>query len=816
MFKFIPGVVLFVPLTQSARVKVDENLLSTEEGWDSQDAQEGSEVTNHGSGFACPRFCSECCRDYTSLTGFVSDYLVVRDHFKCTFPEHEAHLLEDEDFHEENLGGRECTPAGPDPEDPHVWEMLCRFSEEEKQAQVWNEIGDCHLDPSVVSFESWLGVDSCSYTTMGRAFARMTGREGFGFVDLGLQALISHNPAVTCRYKSGQFHGLGYHLEGATQSDLQHDLCAQMSVDLRKGRLDAFHMGLWALGTGELTNITEFPKPSSPPRTLQKNLLPGWPARQVAYETVPEDPKPINDMDGAVQCAIIRLRAEPMDDGVVSAVPGRNSYGRNEEDPHGPRWPSDVRQAYYDNFGIYQDRGIHFDVPADQMMSDATVGKLIFQSIGAHHLEVISPDSANAVDLNFVSLGGCAGVPAGRGCPIPLDQVLASLPAQARREARYAVRMEGLYDDLQVREGMARWGGNAFFDEAGQLLAIQHRGETKLAGSNDHAWEYQKFLFRSSLVATVTAVDHLMNCHILMAETLAIATMETLEPTDHLRLLLAPHTYGTLSINNVASMNLFAGRMLVHRGSPFTDDAFEPEDGSTGKVWAKSAVIRIQKFGDTYDAYRAHRNSRSPEIPFFEDGILFYRALERYVSGFIDEAYGSEPEQCNQGLTSHASTQRFVRTFFAHTDPATPDLWPEEMREAGSSCASLKALLTESIFAVTGIHRHVGSVADFFRDYSFASTVWPEGEAMARPKQGFLTLLLAATTNSNFPKMDGGMDLMHIFEDQPGAQRVFEGFVQDLLEVQREVERRNEARVAAGDLAFHQMEPKIVEWAIMI
>jgi len=607
-----------------------------------------------------------------------------------------------------------------------------------------------------------------------------------------------------------------YHGDDTTRSQLEDELCTRMRHDSQTGRLDSFHMGLWALGTGELTNITEYPKPSSPPRTLQKNLLPGWPARQVAYETVPEDPKPIDDMGGAVQCAIIRLRAEPLDDEVVTDRPGRNSYGRTEDDPLGPRWPSDVREAYYDHFKIYQDQGIHFDVPVDQLMSDETVSKLVFQGIGAHHLEVIRSDGTNAVDLNFISLGGCAGVPAGRGCPIPLDQALASLPEQPRREARYAVRMDGLYDDVPVRPGLARWGGNAFFDETGQLIALQRNGQTTLKAENDYNWNYLKFLFRSSLVATVTAVDHLMNCHILMAETLAISTMEALEPTDHLRLLLAPHTYGTLSINNVASMNLFAGRMLVHRGSPFTDEGFEPGDGSTGLVWAKSAVLRIQKFGDTYTAYRAHRNSRSPEIPFFEDGILFYRALQRYVSAFIDEAYGSEPQECNQALASHATTQRFVRIFFAHTDPATPDLWPAEMREAGSSCASLKALLTESIFAVTGIHRHVGSVADYYREYSFASTVWPEGELTARPKQGFLTLLLAATTNAYFPKMADGAKVAHIFEDQPGVQRVFESFVQDLVEVQREIERRNEVRVAAGDLAFHQFEPNIVEWAIMI
>jgi len=313
-------------------------------------------------------------------------------------------------------------------------------------------------------------------------------------------------------------------------------------------------------------------------------------------------------------------------------------------------------------------------------------------------------------------------------------------------------------------------------------------------------------------------VDHLMGCHILMAETLAISTYETLGPTDPLRLLLAPHTYGSLQINSVAAMTLFAGNMQVHRATPFGLDAFEPEDGSTGGIWAKSAVLRVRKFQDVYDAYHSNRNSvpGAPEIPFFEDGILMYSALKRYVSAFIDEAFGSEPRQCNTRLHQDGPTLRFVNKFFAETDPATPDLWPQDMRNAGRNCESLKALLLESIFAVSGIHRHVGSVSDFFRDMTFASTAWPEGELQPRPKQGFLTLLLAAATNFFGPKMDGGSNLTHIFEDKPGLQAVFQMLIQDLAELQTEVEARNQRRLEEGNLAFHQMEPKNVEWSLMI
>jgi len=377
--------------------------------------------------------------------------------------------------------------------------------------------------------------------------------------------------------------------------------------------------------------------------------------------------------------------------------------------------------------------------------------------------------------------------------------------------------MEGMYDDLPLREHMGRWGSNAYFDEAGHVLAIQYNGETKFPAADDPAWNYFKFVFRSSLVSTVTVVDHLMSCHILIAGTLAVSTFETLEATDSLRLLLTPHIQGTININQQAATNLFAGKMVIHRASPFGLDAFEPEDGSTGSVWAKSAAIRFQKFGEIYEVYRANREDvpSAPEMLLFEDGILLYRAVQNYVSAFIDETY-SASWSCSRGLGQDVRAQRFITSFLAYNDPATPDFWPRDLRNAGRSCVSFKALLTECIFAVTGFHRHVGTFADFVRDVTFSSVSWVDGEDKPRPKQGFLAMFLAAVTNVDGPKLVDGASLVHMFQDQPGLQAIFERFAQDLLEVQAEVEARNQRRTEEGNLAFHQMEPSQIEWSIMI
>merc|ERR1712100_965585 len=126
--------------------------------------------------------------------------------------------------------------------------------------------------------------------------------------------------------------------------------------------------------------------------------------------------------------------------------------------------------------------------------------------------------------------------------------------------------------------------------------------------------------------------------------------------------------------------------------------------------------LRYVKFLDAYDRYASFRNNALenskdvPEMPFFEDGLLLYKALKRYVENFVHLIYG-EGAICDTKLYYDVSAQGFVRHFF-DLNADTPEFWPEEYLNAGQTCEALVALLSEMIFLVTGWHRHVGTVFD--------------------------------------------------------------------------------------------------------
>jgi len=466
-----------------------------------------------------------------------------------------------------------------------------------------------------------------------------------------------------------------------------------------------------------------------------------------------------------------------------------------------PASNNDVRDAYFDHFGVYP-KPLHFIVPSGEMQTDRTLERLVFESIGAHHVEPIQ--DGLAINLNPISVNG-----------LPTAGLLEALPSEVQREARFIVRLEGLFDDVPVRKGMQGWGGNAFFDSNGKLMALQYRGQTIIAGQEPAKWEAFKFIFRSSLVSTVTAFDHLVSTHILGSESLAVATAETLPAHHGLRRLLTPHTWGSLRINMQAATNLFAKNMLVHRASPFEGEAFEAADGSDGMLWKMIPLLRYTKFIECHDKYSQLRiKNNAPEAPFFEDGKLLHDALLEYVQSFVHTIYtGSSETSCSKELQNDERATKFVSNFF-ESNSATPDFWPQSFHQAHKSCKALIELLTEVVFMVTGWHRHVGTVADFFRDTRFVTTSWKEGEQEARPKQSMMMMLLAATTKADLPTLKD--NLAEIYSHDVFFRSLFNKFHTSMQAVQSEVEKRNARRAQSGHMEFHQMEPRYVQWGVEV
>eukprot|EP00931_Biecheleriopsis_adriatica_P003920 TRINITY_DN105668_c0_g1_i1.p1 TRINITY_DN105668_c0_g1~~TRINITY_DN105668_c0_g1_i1.p1 ORF type:complete len:1206 (-),score=193.07 TRINITY_DN105668_c0_g1_i1:8-3625(-) len=731
-----------------------------------------------GAEFHCPRECLYCCtegRFFSESSG---------RQFNCHLTRASASMSPE--------SNHSCSELIEDVDTEGLFKR-CSFTESEIDAGLPDKLPHCFDQGGVHSYQEFLGQgrlshrkkDFCSITYTGTFF-------GVGVVGEIIKYKMFKAGSI-CASKADEFVR-----DGMANDGFREELCKMLKDDLSKGYLDTYSLAVWNAAIGKLPRVTNFPKPESHRQLLETFRIPGWTARTVAYTTPPGD-RQIDLMNGAFMCMMRKLQELPLEDDLGN---DRNVFvGESSRD---------LNERYFNRYGLYQ-TPLHFQVPLDELHTDRTLERLVFEAIGSHRVELFQ--DGRAVSLNPIGVQAAATAQlAGGAGP------LSALPSDVSARVSFGVRLEGLFDDVPLRKGMARWGGNAFFNSAGKIEALQCKGETLLVRDASKRWEECKFTFRSSLISTVTAFDHLVSAHILVAENLAMATLESLPPRHGLRILLTPHTWGSLKINLGAANNLFAKNMLVHRASPFDDAAFGDDDND-GILWKKIKSLKYDKFSDVYKRYIDLRQEspQTTEIPFFDDGKLLFDALSRYVSKFVHKLYqadsGSE-EACDAGLSKDNGAKRFVDSFFKLSDPGTPEFWPDDFRDAHKSCTNLIALLSECVFLVSGWHRHVGSVADFFRDTSFASTAWKEGEHEARPKHSMMMMLLAATTNAILPKLS--QNLSDIYDDSSDVVDIFSSLKKDMEDVQSQIEQRNARRKAAGRLEFHQMEPQYVEWGVEV
>lgn len=755
-------------------------------------------TSNTTAAFECPWECRQCC-------ALPRLHRLRRTAFKCISPEEDA-------FDFDTVFGHNC--SGPEDRLSSVGyrKFTCMYTPEQRAARAFMSLDLCAASLSstdVESFQDWIGNDTCHVSVFGKWKSRRTedGNRG-GLLGAPVGAVL-RNPAnlvkliVTLRAPKIK-------LANTTRMEARRSLRSMLNADMQSGRVDRFALAAWGFALKKRSVFTGMPKVKGSASVLPKFRIGGWPTRMVSYKTPPGDINKLNPRN-IFRCIQHTLRDLPVEDGAE----GNSWSSASEGAGLAYRTPVDVFHHYFEKWGLYPDP-YHFMVPSDQLQTDAVLSKFVFQSIGAHRVELVEADGT--LVLNPMSLGGCEMTPTPRGCPASSRSVLEALPTHIRSSTKYLVRMEGLFEDVPVRDGFAHWGGNAFFDSKQQLVALQYKGETVIDPTLS-SWSYLKFVFRSSLVSTITSFDHLVGSHIMISQALALATFEAMPSTHSMRLFFAPHTAGALKVNFNAALNLFPKQGLVHRASPFAEEAFEGANNEAGILWAKTPALRFIPFSEVYERQsqwrvRSGLQGIQNEIPMFEDAKLLHDAFQVYTEHFIAAVYGST--HCDERLAEDIVMQRWLRHFFNSADISTPDFWPSSWSGTNESCAMLKEMLADLCFHVTGFHHHVGTVMDFFRDTRFVSTSWRHGEYSAPPKQTLLMILLAATTNKDFPRLGNSNLSKSIFANHPDLNEVYQDFWFMLERIEQSMESRNELREKHGRLAFTQMSPKYVEWSVAV
>eukprot|EP00434_Breviolum_minutum_P009780 symbB.v1.2.008612.t1/scaffold541.1/size189716/8 len=159
----------------------------------------------------------------------------------------------------------------------------------------------------------------------------------------------------------------------------------------------------------------------------------------------------------------------------------------------------------------------------------------------------------------------------------------------------------------------------------------------------------------------------------------------------------------------------------------------------------------------------------------------------------------------------------------------------------------MKHRMAVNIFVVTGFHRHVGFVGDYYADPGLASMSWKSGEAFGRPRQHMIMSVVNVFTSMRQPLLKE--DYTHLFkglEKEEALTKAWKSFQADLQKATmmataiwegsidrrirwdpgtllaiyehekqnnwlfREIDRRNEQR----EIKNINMSPKIVESAV--
>lgn len=361
---------------------------------------------------------------------------------------------------------------------------------------------------------------------------------------------------------------------------------------------------------------------------------------------------------------------------------------------------------------------------------------------------------------------------------------------------------------VEVRPHFGRYGADMYFTAEGMPAAIV-TPEARVVKRGDKDWQYWKFVWRSTLASTITFVDHLHVTHFRAANLLARASRKTLPPKHMFRRFMSIFTFGTVFVNNMAMHTLLGTGHSLHRSTPFAH--YEALVESTPSNLASLVDLHQPFLNDT--AWEELPDIMK-QAPYFADGRLLFKALKRFIESLA-------APMLKQGY--YKKDKDYAR-YLRELEMEEKENEYVKMVESGFIAGSEKDVVRHFnvvlslIWTVTGWHRHVGSVADIFRDPDLAAFSWRDGEPAPRPRQAMLMIIIAATTGTQHPKMLD--DYTHLFTGiereaaptEAELKAAWASFQQELREVQREIHRRNELRRVKN----YHADPSIVECSVAV
>lgn len=387
--------------------------------------------------------------------------------------------------------------------------------------------------------------------------------------------------------------------------------------------------------------------------------------------------------------------------------------------------------------------------------------------------------------------------------------------------------------NLEVKEGQQKYGGDIYFDQDGNVMYIIY-DEVTYKPDMGSTWDDIKLRCRGTVVTVMTAIDHLLGVHLHFSNSLAHAVVQL--PPDHfLRGLLWPHIFNAIGVNRKAAATLTLEGGLYARGWALTGKGI-----TDAYKWSIHHNPLFTKWMNPKELREHRKIPDDTKMPLYEDGIPFFEITKKYVSDYI---------KLHTADYQAAVKDRSLTKFWKHLrDWSVRSTMPRF-----TSPEILADVLATYIYYVTGYHTHSGTLHHEAMLDGVAPSAWHnlERDAGTPPVSamwaaityiGTSALTLPITGDACSTQWQCGFKgKMRYFGDRLPAdaenQREVEAvgypkffdtdadralnkrWVEDLLELQKEIMKRNVARFeCAGSYCrpYNSFDVNFVEMSVGI
>lgn len=242
---------------------------------------------------------------------------------------------------------------------------------------------------------------------------------------------------------------------------------------------------------------------------------------------------------------------------------------------------------------------------------------------------------------------------------------------------------------VRDEEHFVRYGAAAFFDVARQPLGIWLEADLQMMRPGDPDWEWAVWRFKCTLIcaprrarrARATArsragrgqarrrlarspsappphplpppplrapacalradqsftLEHLVRCHWIVSNTLTIALREGLHGCHPIRLLMRPHTFASITINQAAVVKLASRHTGTFRIGAHTQEAIE---AGIGEMTDKFEYRTFHEHLAAKGAFPAEFGFE--RLPYAQDGRALWDATATFHKRYVQHFYPSE------------------------------------------------------------------------------------------------------------------------------------------------------------------------------